>query len=73
MPTQIYFGEGIQIIKVACGAAHTIALTITGEVFSWGFGDSGCLGLGPNISLSTSPKKLTFEVTGSDKELLEMN
>ena len=34
------------IIKVACGEAHSVALSNTGNVYSWGFGSNGQLGLG---------------------------
>ena len=32
-------------VQLACGAMHTIAVTEEGEVWSWGKGDSGQLGL----------------------------
>jgi alpha-tubulin suppressor-like RCC1 family protein len=31
-------------------------------VYSWGFGESGCLGLGHNIFVTHTPQKLTFVV-----------
>ena len=34
------------IIKVSCGEAHSLALSSKGEVYSWGFGSNGQLGLG---------------------------
>ena len=34
------------IIKIACGEAHSVALSNKGKVFSWGFGSNGQLGLG---------------------------
>lgn len=34
------------IIKISCGSSSTLALGSTGEVFSWGLGQRGCLGLG---------------------------
>ena len=34
------------IIKIACGEAHSIALSNKGSVYSWGFGSNGQLGLG---------------------------
>lgn len=33
------------ITSVACGSVHVIALTDTGKVYSWGYGDHGQLGL----------------------------
>eukprot|EP00742_Colponemidia_sp_Colp-10_P006213 GILJ01006657.1.p1 GENE.GILJ01006657.1~~GILJ01006657.1.p1 ORF type:complete len:549 (+),score=94.03 GILJ01006657.1:41-1687(+) len=37
--------RGVVITSVACGANHTIALSATKEVYSWGFGGYGRLGL----------------------------
>ena len=36
----------INIIKISCGEAHSIALSNDGKVYSWGFGSNGQLGLG---------------------------
>ena len=36
----------IVINKISCGEAHSMALSNTGSVYSWGFGSSGQLGLG---------------------------
>ena len=36
----------INISKISCGEAHSIAMTNTGNVYSWGFGSNGQLGLG---------------------------
>lgn len=33
------------VLEVACGHSHTVALTADGRLFSWGRGDSGELGL----------------------------
>lgn len=37
------------IVKISCGSSSTLALTNTGEVFSWGLGQRGCLGLGNHL------------------------
>ena len=34
------------VISVACGLGHTMALLVTGQIFSWGNGSNGRLGLG---------------------------
>eukprot|EP00831_Metopus_contortus_P065115 TRINITY_DN58219_c0_g1_i1.p1 TRINITY_DN58219_c0_g1~~TRINITY_DN58219_c0_g1_i1.p1 ORF type:complete len:435 (-),score=66.28 TRINITY_DN58219_c0_g1_i1:93-1397(-) len=38
------FGE--QIVQVACGVSHTLALNDKGVVFAWGLGEHGALGVG---------------------------
>ena len=34
------------VVQVACGESHNAALTIHGQVFTWGRGKYGALGLG---------------------------
>lgn len=46
VPTPIASLNDFNIIQVACGWQHTLALTDTGRVFSWGYGDDGQLGHG---------------------------
>uniref|UniRef100_A0A6J0UG79 non-specific serine/threonine protein kinase n=1 Tax=Pogona vitticeps TaxID=103695 RepID=A0A6J0UG79_9SAUR len=44
---------GYEIMQVACGASHILAVSNEGEVFSWGRGDNGRLGLGTQESHSS--------------------
>uniref|UniRef100_A0AAY5EHL4 Serine/threonine-protein kinase Nek8 n=1 Tax=Electrophorus electricus TaxID=8005 RepID=A0AAY5EHL4_ELEEL len=37
---------GYELVQVSCGASHVLAVTNEREVFSWGRGNSGRLGLG---------------------------
>lgn len=37
------------IRDVCCGYQHTLAITISGAVYSWGNNQSGQLGLGPTV------------------------
>ena len=46
MPRLVRALDGICIRAVACGSRHTLALTAVGEVFAWGSGTFGALGLG---------------------------
>lgn len=46
-----------QVIDVACGATHTIAVTAQGDVFSWGAAD----GLGVPLSAATSEVPMFVE------------
>jgi alpha-tubulin suppressor-like RCC1 family protein len=45
-PRLCHFATGITIVKVACGAEHSLGMSSNGEAFSWGCGDNGRLGLG---------------------------
>ena len=45
-PISTFTDMKINISKVSCGEAHSIALSTTGSVYSWGFGSNGQLGLG---------------------------
>ena len=42
--------------QVSCGNAHTAAITEDGELWVWGCGDSGRLGLGSNFSTRHVPQ-----------------
>ncbi|XP_043976165.1 serine/threonine-protein kinase Nek8 isoform X2 [Gambusia affinis] len=37
---------GYELVQVSCGASHVVAVTNEREVFAWGRGDNGRLGLG---------------------------
>ncbi|KAL3868352.1 hypothetical protein ACJMK2_041166 [Sinanodonta woodiana] len=37
---------GYEVVQVSCGASHVLAVTNENEVFAWGRGDNGRLGLG---------------------------
>ena len=42
--------EGTTFERVACGRGHCIAVTSDGRVFTWGDGERGQLGLGPEVA-----------------------
>ncbi|OQR95419.1 regulator of chromosome condensation (RCC1) [Thraustotheca clavata] len=46
--------------KVACGAWHTVALTTTGDVYSWGWGQHGQL-CGPILDMQPFPTLVDLE------------
>lgn len=35
-----------KVVEVACGLHHLMAVTNTGDLYSWGHNRGGCLGLG---------------------------
>ncbi|XP_033115096.1 serine/threonine-protein kinase Nek8-like [Anneissia japonica] len=51
---------GYEIIMVSCGASHVMAVTNEHEVFAWGRGDNGRLGLG-NADSTSSPQPVPLE------------
>jgi len=56
-----YFKENnIKIIKVACGGSHSLALSETNQVYSWGNGSNGKLGHGSDQSEQKIPKLIEF-------------
>lgn len=44
VPGRIDALEGLDVIAVAAAKFHSVALTASGEVYSWGFGRGGRLG-----------------------------
>jgi alpha-tubulin suppressor-like RCC1 family protein len=51
--------ENLQgIVKVACGSSHTLAISESGQAYSWGLGFSGALGTGES-SIQDKPRMIT--------------
>ncbi|KAJ0408018.1 hypothetical protein P43SY_000222 [Pythium insidiosum] len=47
-PTLVETFTGRRIVRVSCGAMHTAVISADGELFTFGCGDGGRLGLGTN-------------------------
>ncbi|KAM9812971.1 RCC1 and BTB domain-containing protein 2-like [Syngnathus typhle] len=47
-----------KVIEVACGSHHTIALTTEGEVYAWGYNNSGQVGSGSSGN-QPSPRRVS--------------
>eukprot|EP01029_Cantina_marsupialis_P013539 TRINITY_DN29_c0_g1_i2.p1 TRINITY_DN29_c0_g1~~TRINITY_DN29_c0_g1_i2.p1 ORF type:complete len:847 (-),score=306.79 TRINITY_DN29_c0_g1_i2:228-2768(-) len=61
IPTKIPFAAFKNGVKaVACGISHCLALTSKGDVFAWGLGDQGQLGLGEEVKIAYEPTHITF-------------
>ncbi|XP_074045171.1 serine/threonine-protein kinase Nek8 [Macrotis lagotis] len=56
-PTIVEALLGYEMVQVACGASHVLALSTERELFAWGRGDGGRLGLGTRESHS-SPQQV---------------
>ena len=61
-PKIIKFENDPAVIKVVCGDTYTLCLTENGNVYSWGKGLSGSLGLGgkDEKQIITTPTKILF-------------
>ncbi|XP_041278959.1 serine/threonine-protein kinase Nek8 isoform X2 [Onychostruthus taczanowskii] len=49
---------GYEMVQVACGASHVLAVSNEREVFAWGRGDNGRLGLG-TLECHNCPQQVT--------------
>ncbi|KAL8051151.1 hypothetical protein ABFS82_06G126400 [Erythranthe guttata] len=56
-PCLVTLNPGVRISSVAAGGRHTLALSVTdvGQVWGWGYGGEGQLGLGSRIRMVSSP------------------
>ncbi|KAL0333258.1 UNVERIFIED_CONTAM: Ultraviolet-B receptor UVR8 [Sesamum angustifolium] len=54
-PCLVNLDPGVMIASVAAGGRHTLALSDGGQVWGWGYGGEGQLGLGSRIKMVASP------------------
>uniref|UniRef100_A0A7N0V386 Ultraviolet-B receptor UVR8 n=1 Tax=Kalanchoe fedtschenkoi TaxID=63787 RepID=A0A7N0V386_KALFE len=54
-PCLVTLHIGVRIATVAAGGRHTLALSDEGQVWGWGYGGEGQLGLGSRIRMVSSP------------------
>lgn len=60
LPKQIPAIKDRFIVQIACGEYHSLALTNNGDVYAWGRGFEGQLGLTRNVETSSTPKYIKF-------------
>ena len=65
-PRVVLQGKGGGIIAIACGTAHTAAITQSGELYTWGKHDHGRLGYEVS-SIQTSPRRVVEGFSSNDK------
>ena len=49
-----------KIIQVTCGEFHSMALSASGDLYTWGMGFEGQLGLNSQYKVASSPRYLNF-------------
>ncbi|GLT89084.1 hypothetical protein SLE2022_070840 [Rubroshorea leprosula] len=54
-PCLVTLYPGVRVVSVAAGGRHTLALSDIGQVWGWGYGGEGQLGLGSRIRRVSSP------------------
>ena len=61
LPAEVRFPPGTRVAKVVAGADHSLALSESGDVFSWGANANGQLGVrsGARIHSSGSPSRVS--------------
>ncbi|XP_062847584.1 RCC1 domain-containing protein 1 [Trichomycterus rosablanca] len=62
LPALLDVSESAEIIKVSCGSRHTTAITSTGDLYTWGWGQYGQLGHGSECS-SDEPKVVEYFIS----------
>ena len=63
-PKKIEALAGQRVVAVSAGHDHSLARTADGAVFTWGKGESGCLGHGEDLSNELLPKKIKVWAPG---------
>ncbi|XP_019439435.1 PREDICTED: ultraviolet-B receptor UVR8 isoform X2 [Lupinus angustifolius] len=58
LPCLVTLNPGVRISSVAAGGRHTLALSDIGQVWGWGYGGEGQLGLGSRVRMVSSPQLL---------------
>ncbi|GFP86361.1 ultraviolet-b receptor uvr8 [Phtheirospermum japonicum] len=71
-PCLVTLNPGVRITAVAAGGRHTLALSVTdiGQVWGWGYGGEGQLGLGSRIRMVSSPHPIPCIDSSFNKDRL---
>ncbi|KAF3449091.1 hypothetical protein FNV43_RR09815 [Rhamnella rubrinervis] len=69
-PCLVTLSPGVRINTVAAGGRHTLALSDMGQVWGWGYGGEGQLGLGSRVKMVSTPHVIPCiepHVSGKDR------
>ncbi|KAL3650190.1 hypothetical protein CASFOL_006593 [Castilleja foliolosa] len=69
-PCLVTLNPGIRITAVAAGGRHTLSLSDIGQVWGWGYGGEGQLGLGSRIRMVSSPHPIPCIDSSFNKDRL---
>ncbi|KAF9401603.1 RCC1 domain-containing protein 1 [Mortierella sp. AD011] len=80
-PKPIESLQGIRIVDAACGASFSVALSETGDIYSFGLNDHGQLGIGKQVSSRSDgdrrntsyPQLVDFYIDGDQSESIDVN
>ncbi|XP_047157011.1 ultraviolet-B receptor UVR8-like isoform X1 [Vigna umbellata] len=67
-PSLVTLGNEVKITSVAVGGRHTLALSDVGQVWGWGYGGEGQLGLGSRVKMVSSPHLVPCIESASGKD-----
>ncbi|TKY65982.1 Ultraviolet-B receptor UVR8 [Spatholobus suberectus] len=67
-PSLVTLAHGVKITSVAVGGRHTLALSDVGQVWGWGYGGEGQLGLGSRVKMVSSPHLIPCIESASGKD-----
>ena len=69
VPRTLPFGyyNNLRVNKVACGSQFTIVITTTGEMYAWGAGECGQLGIG-RTTYKDLPQQCMIPIEGKKKK-----
>ncbi|KAK6929399.1 Regulator of chromosome condensation, RCC1 [Dillenia turbinata] len=70
LPCLVTLNPGVRITTVAAGGRHTLALSDIGQVWGWGYGGEGQLGLGSRIRMVSSPHPVACVESSFGKDRL---
>lgn len=60
VPVPVSGLDGVRMAHVACGKHHSAAVAVDGDVYAWGLGSSGQLGLGSSRTKAHTPAKVSL-------------
>ncbi|XP_044494027.1 ultraviolet-B receptor UVR8-like isoform X2 [Mangifera indica] len=72
-PSPVTLDPGVKITMVAAGGRHTLVLSDMGQVWGWGYGGEGQLGLGSRIKMVSTPHLIPCiesAASGKDRSLV---